>query len=440
MGSLVIRIVEYVRLSLWLIPTGMVAAATVLGYLFIRVDRYYGGDIPDWLKASSSEGVRQLLATVSGAMITVAGVSFSITVVGLSLASQQFGPRLLRNFMRDRGNQIILGTFLSTFIYCLVVLRSVRGQDFGDFIPHVSVAFAMVLTLLSVGALIWFFHHFASSIVVERVLAHVADELTWAIDRNYPCEGTDAAAPGGQPFETATVVTARKQGYVLGVNIEQLLQLASKHDLMIEVVASPGAFVFFGAPVARIAGKHLADPELPDAIRDAFPLGTHRTPTQDIDFAISQIVEVALRALSPSLNDPNTAIAAIDRLAGGLMRRASAADPTVWRATSDGKPRLLTTPVSWDACVELAFVRIIHSGATLTVVPTHVLLTLARLIAAVPAERRDALVRLAEFARERGTAEAASALEREQIEQAWQTVAGAIAQCTSTAPRDVLAV
>ncbi len=141
-----------------------------------------------WIYTRGPDGARAVLSTIAGSMITVAGVVFSVTIVALSLASNQFGPRLLRNFMRDRGNQIVLGTFVATYLYCLLVMRTVQGMDGSQFVPHLSVTVAILMAVASLGVLIYFIHHVAVSIQAPELIANVAHELHEAIDRLFPEE------------------------------------------------------------------------------------------------------------------------------------------------------------------------------------------------------------------------------------------------------------
>lgn len=442
MGSLLIRIIEKLRVSLWIIPGGMSLIAAVCAYGLVLAERHtvLGDTVPEFLRAGGAEGVSELLATVAGSMITVAGVSFSITVVGLTLASQQFGPRILRNFMTDRHSQVIMGCFVSTFLYCIVVLWAVRGTDDTEFVPHYAAAFAILLTIVSIGMLIWFFHHFASSIVVERVLSNVGHELQWSIRHAYPSGGADAAAPAGDPFAQATLVTAAGEGYVLDVAMDALLKITSTRDFVVEVLAGPGSFVYPGHPLLRLAGQQNLSSDVSDDLRDCFPLGTHRTPSQDVEFGISQLVEVGLRALSPSLNDPNTAIASIDRLAAGLTVLAVREDPTPWRADAAAIPRVLTHALTWHECVELAFLRLIAAGRGIPAIPTHMLRTIAGLLRVVPLDRQASLVKVAAEIRRQGAESVSSPLDRERIEAAWGELERARNQAFNAAPRDRLAV
>lgn len=190
---------ESVRVSYWFVPSLMAVGSLVLGFAMPEVDRA----VPDrwmarvgWLYTGSAEGARELLSVIAGSMIGVAGVVFSITVVALALASNQFGPRLLRNFMRDLSNQVVLGTFIAVFLYCLLILRQVHGENGSRnaFVPQLSMLLAVVLAVAGLGVLIYFIHHMAASIQAPNVVAAVATDLRNAIDELYPQKLGDAPA------------------------------------------------------------------------------------------------------------------------------------------------------------------------------------------------------------------------------------------------------
>lgn len=188
---------EYLRGTYWAVPSAMAVAAAGLSFGAIQLDEFTTTTVLDrlsWVYTGGPEGARAVLSTIASSMITVAGVTFSITIVALTLASQQFGPRLLRNFLRDPGNQIVLGTFVSTFIYCLLVLRTVRGSDEEEFVPHLAVTLGVGLAMLSLGVLIYFIHHVATSIQAARIIANVAEDLEGAINQLFPDSvGEDAS-------------------------------------------------------------------------------------------------------------------------------------------------------------------------------------------------------------------------------------------------------
>lgn len=302
--------------SLWFVPSLMVSATIVGAFGLLQIDRQFGSKVPDILYGGGAEGARQLLSTIAGSMITVAGVVFSVTVVALSLASQQFGPRMLRNFMRDTGNQFVLGTFIATFIFCLLVLRSVRGDEYGGFTPHVSVTVAVAAAVFSLIILIYFIHHVSSSIQADLVVATIAEELDRSIERT---RGLNIFPPDDAPeSERYFVIAATTCGFVRAVREHALAKLAAANDTMIEVLVPRGFFIMQGSPIAR-ATRPVDEKEVLSSIS----LGRSRSAAEDLSFPIDQLVELAVRSLSPSVNDPMTAIACIDRLGAAFAMLAT---------------------------------------------------------------------------------------------------------------------
>ncbi len=324
---------EMLRESFWFVPSLTVAAAIVLSLLTIHLDRNAAernwAAVVGWTFARGPEGSRALLATVAGSMVTISSVTFSITIVALQLASSQFGPRLLRNFMRDRGNQIAIGTFIATFTYCILVLRTVNGTNSEQFVPHISVTVGLILALVSLAVLIYFIHHAAESIQAENVITAVSKELLSAIDRLYPdrigekppASRTDPPADGVVPedFDSwARAIPSPRSDYLQAIDGERLMQIARDNDLILKVPSRPGKFVVEGDALAKAWPVDRVSEKTANAIRGLFYFGTRRTLVQDVEFGIDQLVEVAVRALSPGINDPFTAINCIDRLGAAL--------------------------------------------------------------------------------------------------------------------------
>jgi uncharacterized membrane protein len=253
MKTRLLNLWEVVRTSFWLIPGLMVFSAIGLSFAIVAMDRMVELDhhrVFGFLYAGGPEGARSILSTIAGSMITVAGVAFSITIVALTLASSQFGPRLLRNFMRDTGNQIVLGTFIATFIYCLLILRSVYSVGGHDFVPGISVTFAIALAVANVGVLIYFIHHVSTSIHADRVIAAVYNELSEHIQRLFPEElgyeleqsknDRNKPQPTEGSYNYAWDIAALKSGYLQALDSDSLLKIAEEHDMLIDLQFRPG--------------------------------------------------------------------------------------------------------------------------------------------------------------------------------------------------------
>jgi uncharacterized membrane protein len=357
---------DALRGTFWLVPLLMVLGAAVLSVLTLSLDnaaaeRGVNIALP-WTFNRGPEGSRALLATVAGSMLTIASVCFSITVVALQQASSQYGPRLLHNYMRDRGNQVVLGTFIASFTYCLLVLRSVNGMDDHQFVPHLSVTVGLASGLAGVGVLIYFLHHAATSIQAESVIAGVSRELHHAIDRLFPSKlgegpaGPNPAATLPEGFAAgAAPVPAGSSDYLQAVGVDRLMEVACEHDLVLVLAHRPGQFVTRGTPLARAWPAERLTDEVADAVRRAFHLGPRRTLFQDVEFAIDQLVEVALRALSPGVNDPFTALTCVDRLGAALAELAGKEIPSPYRHDESGVLRVVAEAVTVGGIVDAAF-------------------------------------------------------------------------------------
>lgn len=345
---------EVLRGSFWFLPSMMAAGAVLLSFGAVQLDAAMEADAYgrfDFIYLFGPEGARAILSAVATSMITVAGLTFSITMLTLQLASSQFGPRLLRNFMRDRGNQLVLGTFISTFVYCLLVLRTVKGVEGSSFVPHLAVAIGVVLAVAGLAVLIYFIHHTATSIRIETLLASLAQETAATIDRLFPenLGHEEPEAQGELPdFGQGNIIQATTSGYVQSIDNGALLRPATEQDVVVEVVARPGAFVTERDPLLRvIAATELSEDKV-DALRGSLIIGIERTPLQDLDFSIRRIVEIAQRALSPGINDPTTALYCIDRLREALARLAERHPPSSRRHDEESRLRIVAEPVPFD--------------------------------------------------------------------------------------------
>ncbi|HRO16395.1 MAG TPA: DUF2254 domain-containing protein [Paracoccus sp. (in: a-proteobacteria)] len=415
------EILERLRASFWFLPSVMAAAAVALSFAMVELDIWIGLTLrtrPGWFLTFGPEGARAILGAIASSMITVAGLTFSLTMLTLQLASSQFGPRLLRSFLRDRLNQIVLGTFISTFIYCLLVLRTVRGTEEASFVPHLSVATGFALAITSLAVLILFIHHTAQAIRLETVLAGLARETAEAIDRLYPAEiGREPPHVPGGPSPVSDrlrgfgrdgrTVSADSGGYVQVVDDEALLALAVGAGVVLRIEARPGRFVKRGdALVTAAPGERVTD-GLADDLRAAVTLGDERTPRQDLAFSLRRIVDIAYRALPPGVNDPTTACYCIDRLEEALCRLAEREVPSAVRLDEAGVARVIA-PASTLAEIALpAFRAVARYGLGDADVVRRLVAAIKALAARAPGERA-ALLALARAIRAEARAESAA--------------------------------
>lgn len=303
--------------TFWLIPALMVALGIGGALGLVEVDR--SGLIPRWLLEGwlydgGATGARTLLGAIASSTIGVAGTVFSITIAALSLAAGQMGPRLLRNFTRDRGNQLTLGVFLGTFSYALIVLRSVRTEGEGGFIPHLSLSVGIALAFVCVATLVYFVGHMAGRINVDTVIELVSDDVNSAI-RRLTTDRRQPAQPPAMVWRDAVPIADSRRGYLQQLDEAGLASWAAENQTAILLLVRPGDYVFPGAPIALMLPPVEGAGE---AIRNATALGAHRVSSFDLRFAVRQLVEVAVRALSPGVNDPHTAISVLDRLGAAL--------------------------------------------------------------------------------------------------------------------------
>jgi uncharacterized membrane protein len=350
------------RASFWFVPSLIVAFSTVLAVALIEVDSSGRRDwMADWprLFGAGASGARGMLATIAGSMMTVVGVTFSMTLVTLSLASSQYTSRILRNFMSDHVTQVVLGIFAGIFTYSLIVLRTIRGGDEGGFVPSLSVAFSVVLAIGGIGTLIFFIHHIASSIQASSIVASVAKETLEAVDRLFPEElgrepMDDEADPSPLPVRNWQAVMARRNGYLQAVDSATLLRLAREHKTIVRMDRGIGEFVVQNTPLASLALENPPDQESIAALRAAYDIDRYRTVHQDCAFGIRQLVDIALRALSPGINDTTTAVMCVDYLTAILARLASRKIPCS-RRYEDGELRVISIGQTFASLVAESF-------------------------------------------------------------------------------------
>ncbi|MDZ4872376.1 MAG: hypothetical protein CLLPBCKN_001764 [Chroococcidiopsis cubana SAG 39.79] len=372
----------------------------------LTLDRegYYGPlESWGWIYVGSTDGAREVLSAVSGSMITVAATAFSITIVALQLAAANFGPRLLRNFMQDTGNQVVLGTFIATFIYCLLVLRTIRGDgdDYDRFIPQISITVATGLALVSIGMLIYFIHHASTIIQASHVISEAGADLDRAVDRLFP-EHIGVNQPEfKQPlteipdnFDTeACKIKANNSGYVQAIDDEELMKIACRERLLLRINYRPGKFVVKDQALVTAYPPERVNRQLTNKINDAFILGKQRTEQQDVEFPINQLVEITLRAISPSVNDPFTAIRCIDQLSAGLSRLVQRQFPSPYRYDERHELRVIAEPVTFEGLVDAAFNQIRQYGKQDVAVIIRLLEAIAT-IADYTCDRKDRAVLL----------------------------------------------
>jgi uncharacterized membrane protein len=389
---------ETLRTNLWLIPAVESVAAVLLFALTLSIDRAAGRgqiSLPSWVISGSPDAARQILSSLAGAIITVVGVVFSIMIVTLTLASSQFGPRMLRTFIRDRGTQLTLGTFVATFFYAMLVLISIGST----FVPHLSVTVALALTAIDLGVLIFFIHHTATAIQLPEVIASIARDLNSAIQAETAEAARRASDVNGPSLDVlqarldraGQVVAAPASGYLRFVKHATLVRIAADSGAVIRLNYRPGHFITQGHPMATVWPPEVAD-TISRRLEEVHITGPLRTLSQDIAFGTDQLVEIAIRALSPAVNDTFTALTCIDWLGDSLCKIAVEWYPPIAHRDNAGEIRLITVPVSYERLVQRSCEKVRQAADGMPAVLIRQLDALYKIMAVAPAGRSQVLL------------------------------------------------
>jgi uncharacterized membrane protein len=413
-----------IRDSLWFVPAVMTTAATLLALITVELDRRF---IPFeyaeeyfFLFGAGAEGARGVLSALAQSIITVTGVVFSITIIALQLASTQYSPHILRRFMDDPPTQRTLGTFTATFAYALLCLRFVRSDE--ELVPSLSVTIAVVLGFVSLGALIYFINHIANSLKAESIALRIARETHEVIDRIFPEKEGEASE--GWPFEAAEefepdgipgILIASESGYLQAID-EEALKKAVDGSLTVRLDREVGDFVVDGEKlVALWPASAVRDERVVGKIREAFTIGIERTPHQDVERGFMELVDMAVKALSPSENDPGTVRICLDRLTELLVHLGQRAPPSRYHATDDGRLRFISRRTSFESALRLAVRPIRQYGEGHPAVMVWLVRQIGRVAALVPDCYRPALRLELEEVLARAEKAIPSHLDREEV-------------------------
>jgi uncharacterized membrane protein len=424
---------EALRTNLWVVPVVETLAVLLLFAATFWADRAaYNGliGLPSWVLSGTADSARVVLATVAAAIITVVGIVFSITIVALTLASTQFGPRMLRNFVRDRGTQVVLGTFVASFCYAMITLVSVGGGPHGDFVPHLSITVTLILTLADVGVLIYFLNHIASMIqlpvVIARIAGTLADEIAAQDSGGVFGVGT-ARGPSAEELlarlaEAGAPIRTPSSGYLQVIRHDTLLKIASAANAVVQLPYRPGHFLVAGQVMAWVW-----PPEAAASVEKSLALGhvtgAYRTLPQDISFGFDQLVEIALRALSPAVNDTFTALTCVDWIADCLCRISTSWRPQRIRRDGDGRIRVIAYQADFDRLVERTFDTIRQAAAGMPAIMIRQLDALAKVIEQTPDRaRRTVLIRQAEAIQRANLTTVTEPTDRDDVTRRYESV------------------
>ena len=367
------------RESLWFIPGIMLTSALLLALGLVAVDLRIERDFLleySLLFGLGADGSRGMLTAIASSMLTVAALSFTLTLNAVAQASSQYSPRVIRNFLDDKSNQLVFGYFVSVFAYCLVVLRTIRGGDEDAFIPSIAVFAGLILALGGVMVLIFFIHHIAVSLQLTNIVAEIVEETRESIDNIYPADLGEPVEEDSELYEEAEKaldgrewikIHSSSSGYIQSIDQEALADLAKKYKLVAKIPVMVGEFISKGAAIAWTTAsasdgsKSGPDEKLESEIEQHFSVNRHQTIRQDIGFGIRQLVDIALKALSTGVNDTKTAVTAIDRLGEVIGQIATRRFPSNVRS-ANGKAILMVKAPRFEDYVAGAFDEIRASG------------------------------------------------------------------------------
>jgi len=354
---------ERIRASLWALPVTMVALAVIVAVVVLKI-RLDIGNNPVWfLYSGAAKDVPAFLSSLVSSMITMATLVISITMVVLTLAAQQLGPRLIQSFMADWRTQAVIGLFTATVVYLLLIMRAANNDS--DSTPNLAITLGTALVLLSVVTLPVFVHHLARSIIADVMIERVGVALDNAIQSFLPEDDPKVfEARPASLRDSGAPICLDHGGYIAAIDFSELVSAACEADATIELAYRAGHHVVAGCELGWVSPPAALTDDMRQALREGILFGTVRTPVQDLEFSIRQLVEIALRALSPGVNDPYTALASIDRLGLSLpeiMRRGPA--QSVWK-DPDGKVRIIAPASTFAGIVDAAFNEIRQIGAS----------------------------------------------------------------------------
>ncbi len=372
------RLLDRVRRHDWIVPSAMVLLAVVVAFTMGALDQVVDGRLKPvwWLFSAGQTTARQLLSAIAAAMIAIVTMTFSITVTALIFIAQHYGTLLIRTFMRNLMTQFVMGSFLATFVYSLLVLRLVHSAGNDVSVPRIAITLGIVLALVSFGLLVYFLYHMSENIDAPNLIAALGEDLERVIHRTTEPRNDASETDTPPPKTTASqTVTADSAGYVQMIDHEGLLALAQRHHAVIRLKFGIGRFVQRGDRLATIDGSPgLLIPA--EQVRKAMPIGAKRTLEADIEFGLNQLVQVAIRGLSPGRNDTFTTMLCLDRLGAALSLLADRRFPPAVRRDDRGQPRLTTQPTTFADLADRSFEQIQSFGGETTVVAARLLHTL----------------------------------------------------------------
>jgi uncharacterized membrane protein len=367
--------------SFWFVPILIIISSILLSiglvYLDVEIDSYKAG-LKKYFLVNSPDSARSILSTISGAMIGVAGTVFSVTLVVLTLASSQFGPRLIKNFMYIRLNQVVLGSYISTYLYCLLVLNAIKDSNGYNFIPSFSILVAIIAAIVNIVLLILYIHKIAISIQADKVVSDISDFISKQVVTLFPEKmGGDHESERileldqiKSGFQYHISIKSPKNGYLQYIDSESLIAAVADLDGLFELYFRPGGYMVEGMDIGSYYSSKKIEKEAIHTIINQFVIGKTKTSQQDLEFSIHQMVEIAARALSPGINDPYTAIACIDNLTATMSYLAQAKFPSKYRFDAENNLRVIANILDFEGVLDAAFnqIRQFSGGSTAVII------------------------------------------------------------------------
>lgn len=416
---------EKLRTGLWPIPLTMTLASLFLYSAMLEVEMSEDF-LRRWhLHSGSGDDARNTLSTLVTAIITMSSVVFSITIVVLSNAANQFGTRLIRTYMADMRTKLTLGLLTMTIVYCLVGLRDVQQDMPASAVPHIAVSTGWLLGVSCVLVLLYFLHFVSRSIMADRIIRRVSTELTEMVRKMPPLQesrtAADNAATHRKSFdEPHGILRSREEGYIEAIRYERLLSLASKHRVRLRMESRAGAYMCKEGWLARVYPADALNEELAASIDQQVLIGPQRTPTQDLEFMVRHLVDIALRALSPGINDENTCLVVVDHLRGALSELARKQLPSHAYCDDDGSLRVLGKGNDYAGVLAAALNQIREASGSHPAVIIEILRALARIAEHVlRSSQRDALLEQARLFKNAGLRTTQEPYDRTAIEGAF---------------------
>lgn len=372
---------KQLKATFWFLPMLIISFSIFLSVGLVSLDNNINISFEGWMRfflVNSSDSARSILTTISGAMIGVAGTVFSVTLVALTLASSQFGPRLIKNFMYVKLNQIVLGSYVSTYLYCLLVLNAIKDNDDYTFIPAISIFVAILATVFNIILLIIFIHQIAISIQADRVVSDISNFIENQVENLFPDKigeymneemFIDTAKIISQ-YTHSTILKSPKSGYLQNIDNQALLKIVEKHDSLLEIKYKTGDFFVKNLEIGVIHSHELWEENAINQLISQFVIGKTKTSQQDIEFSIHQMVEIAARALSPGVNDPYTAISCVDHLTAVMCYLAEAQFPSKYRYDQSKQLRVIAENLDFEGVLDAAFnqIRQFSTGSTAVII------------------------------------------------------------------------